>query len=68
MGLVDCYFVGFVKSPGKSLPLDVITIVASPAALNPTLDCFAVQACFAGCVPYDGTFPETVEDKSHALR
>ena len=44
MCLVDRKFAEFVKSPCNVLPLDVVTIVASLAAPDPVLECFAVNA------------------------
>jgi hypothetical protein len=35
----------FVESPDLALPLDLVSIVASFAALDPILRCFAVNTC-----------------------
>ena len=49
MGLGYRRFTVFVKSPSNALPLDVVSIVAGTAALDPILKCFAVNAALAGC-------------------
>jgi hypothetical protein len=49
------------------LPLDVVSIVAGFAALNPIFQRSTVNACFASSVALDGTFPEVFEDSSHTL-
>ena len=50
MGLGYRRFTEYVKSPSNALPLDVVSIVAGSAALDPILKCFAVNARLSSCV------------------
>ena len=68
MGRLNRCLAVFVKSPQNALPHQVITIVAGLAAPQPILECFAMNACFLGCPPKDGTFPKALDNNQHALR
>jgi hypothetical protein len=67
IGHLDRSFAVFVESPHHALPLDVVSIVAGFASLDPILECSAVNTCFASCDGLDGTFSEVFEDNSHEL-
>ena len=68
MCLVDRKFAEFVKSQCHVLPLDVVSIVAGSAAPDPILECFAMNARLASCVPSDRNFRKAVKDEQHELR